>query len=141
MDSVLCLEDELSKAQINKERGAAVFFDLEKAYDMLSKEGLLIKLHTMRIGGKVLNWMMDILHKKTIQVKVGSEMSSRYEVDNGVPQGSVISRDKMWGKKWGFSFSVEKSKVMFFTRKRIRGNTHLKLYGNNLETVESFTFF
>lgn len=51
MDPVLCLEDEIRKAQVNKETVVAVFFDVEKAYDMLWKEGLLIKLHLMGIGG------------------------------------------------------------------------------------------
>lgn len=37
-------------------------------------------------------------------------------------------------------FSVEMTKVMFFTRKRNGRNTNLKLYGNSLETVESFRF-
>lgn len=44
MDAVLCLESEVRKAQTNKEIIVAVFFDIEKAYDMLWKEGLLIKL-------------------------------------------------------------------------------------------------
>ena len=35
MDPVLCLEDDIRKSQVNKEAVAAVFFDVEKAYDML----------------------------------------------------------------------------------------------------------
>ena len=51
MDSILCLEDEIRKAQVNKETMVAGFFDVGKAYyDMLWKEGLLIKLHQMGIG-------------------------------------------------------------------------------------------
>ena len=38
-----------------------------------------------------------------------------------------INQVEMWGKKCGFKFSVETTTVMFFTRKRIRGNTHFKL--------------
>ena len=45
MDPVLCLEDDIRKFQMNKEVVAAVFFDVEKAYDMLWREGLMIKLH------------------------------------------------------------------------------------------------
>ena len=45
MDPVLWLEDEIRKSQVNKEAVAAVFFDVEKAYDMLWREGLMIKLH------------------------------------------------------------------------------------------------
>lgn len=57
MDAVLCLEDEMRKAQVNKETVVAVFFDVEKAYDMLWKEGLMIKLCKMGIGGRIFNWV------------------------------------------------------------------------------------
>lgn len=39
MDSILSLEAEIRKAQVNKEILVGVFFDVEKAYDMLWKEG------------------------------------------------------------------------------------------------------
>lgn len=35
MDSILCIESEIRKAQINKEVIIGVFVDVEKAYDML----------------------------------------------------------------------------------------------------------
>ena len=35
MDPFLCLEDDIRKSQVNKEVVAVVFFDVEKAYDML----------------------------------------------------------------------------------------------------------
>lgn len=188
IDSVIRLEDEIRKAQINKETMAAVFFDVEKAYDMLWKEGLLIKLNIMGVGGRIFNWIMDFLNERTIQVKIGAELSSQYIVENGTPQGSVISptlfsimindvfvnipndigrslfaddgalwkrgrnveyvvkkmqdginQVEKWGTKWGFKFSVEKTKVMFFTRKKVK-EWYLKLYGNKLERVESFRF-
>ena len=43
MDLILRLESEIRKAQTNKEVVVAVFFDIEEAYDMLWKDGLLIK--------------------------------------------------------------------------------------------------
>ena len=43
MDPVMCLETEIRKAHVNKESVMAVFFDVEKAYDMVWKEGLMIK--------------------------------------------------------------------------------------------------
>lgn len=39
MDSIVCLESEIRKAQINKEVLIGVFFNVEKAYDMLWKRG------------------------------------------------------------------------------------------------------
>lgn len=37
-----------SKAQVNKEIVVGLFFDNKKAYDMLWKEGLLIKLKNLK---------------------------------------------------------------------------------------------
>ena len=45
-----------------------------------------------------------------------------------------------WGRKWDFTFSIEKTKVMFFTQKKIDESMKLELYGRNLERVKSFTF-
>ncbi len=44
MDPIICLETEVKKDQVNKESVMAVFFDVEKAYDMVWKEGIMIKL-------------------------------------------------------------------------------------------------
>ncbi|CAJ1057143.1 RNA-directed DNA polymerase from mobile element jockey [Xyrichtys novacula] len=91
MDAVVRLESEVRKAQANKESVVVVFFDIEKAYDMMWKEGLLIKLQGMGIGGRVFNWVKDFLNDRKIQVRIGTEISSKYEVRNGTPQGSVVS--------------------------------------------------
>lgn len=68
----------MRKAQVNKEVVAAVFFDLENAYDRMWKERILIKLEILGVGGRMYNWLNDLLF--------GS-----YGVDNGTLQGSVIS--------------------------------------------------
>lgn len=91
MDPMIRLETELRKAQANKESVIAVFFDIEKAYDMMWKEGLLIKMHKMGIGGRVYNWIKDFLFGRKIQLRIGSDISNQYTMDNGTPQGSVIS--------------------------------------------------
>ena len=90
MDPDVCLEDDIRKAQVNKEKVAAVFFDVEKAYAILRREGLMIKLHRMGIGGNMFNWSVGFLRGRTIQVKVGAELSSKHIVENGPPQGSVV---------------------------------------------------
>lgn len=61
MDNVLCLESEIRKAQSNKEMVIAVFFDVEKAYDMLWKEGLLIKLANLGMKGKMYNCVLSFM--------------------------------------------------------------------------------
>lgn len=39
----------------------AVFFDIEKAYDMIWGEGLLIKLSKLGIKGRIYRWVRDFL--------------------------------------------------------------------------------
>lgn len=92
MDPMTCLEHEIRKAHINKEALFAVFFDVVKAYDMMWKEGLLIKLKKMGVGGRIFNWIKDFMGGMEIQVRIGRKMSRQYVVKNGTPQGIVISR-------------------------------------------------
>lgn len=68
-----------------------VFLDTEKAYDMLWKEGLVIKLYNAGIRGRMLNWIKDFLRSQSIQVRVWGSLSDTVDVDNGTPQRSVIS--------------------------------------------------
>lgn len=49
LDSIVRLELDIRKALTNEE-AVAVFFDIEKDYDMLWKEGLLIQLEQIGIG-------------------------------------------------------------------------------------------
>uniref|UniRef100_A0A8C6KLW6 Reverse transcriptase domain-containing protein n=1 Tax=Nothobranchius furzeri TaxID=105023 RepID=A0A8C6KLW6_NOTFU len=91
MDAIVYLEAEIRKALINKESLVVVIFDVEKAYDMVWKEGLLIKLKKLGVGGRMYNWIEDFLSERSIQVKIGSALSRGCKVENGTPQGSVIS--------------------------------------------------
>ncbi len=43
----------------------------EKAYDMIWKEGLMIKLDMMGITGIIYNWIKDFLADRFIQVRIG----------------------------------------------------------------------
>lgn len=58
---------------------------------MMWKDGLLIKLKLMGIRGRLFNWIKDFMIGRTIQVRVGNETSNQCVVENGTPQGRVIS--------------------------------------------------
>lgn len=91
MDNVVALDYEVRKAFANKECLIAVFLDTEKAYDMLWKEGLLIKLLRYGVSWRMIWWIKNFLEVRTIQVRVGGAIYDVASVDNGTPQGSVIS--------------------------------------------------
>ena len=69
----------------------AVFFDVEKAYDLMWREGLLIKLRRLGVSGLLFGWVRDFLTGRKMEVRVGRSFSGSCEVGTGTPQGSVIS--------------------------------------------------
>ena len=72
MDAVLSLDMDIKKAMANKEAVVAVFLEIEKAYDMLWKEGLQIALYDAGIRGRMFNWIMNFLCNRSIQVRIGN---------------------------------------------------------------------
>ena len=92
MESVKILDQDIERAFSNKESVVSVFLDIEKAYDSLWKEGLMIKMFDLGVRGRMFNWIKDFLMNRTIQVMVGGVSSKSVEIENGTPQGSVISR-------------------------------------------------
>lgn len=74
MDPVVCLEEAIRKAQVNKETVVAVFFDIEKAYDMMWTEGLLIKLNQMGVRGRMYQWIRAFLSERTLRVRIDGEL-------------------------------------------------------------------
>ena len=140
----------------------------------------------MGTTGRTLNWIQTFIFDRYIQVKMGTTTWTRYKVDNGAPQGSVISpilfsimiKDvysdissdigkassaddgASWtrGKNltliqekignvirmvekcsysWGFRFSVEKTKVVMFCRKKM-SEAGLKMNVEQLDQVNTF---
>ena len=77
-DPVVCLEDELRKVQVKNKTVVAVFFDVEKACDILLKESL-IKMYLMEIGGIIFN--IDFLNGRNIKVKIESVISRKCVVE------------------------------------------------------------
>ena len=52
----------------------------------------------------------------------------------------AIDEVERWAFMWGFRFSVEKTQTVFFTRRKVRDEVCLRLYGRNLERVGAFRF-
>ena len=65
--------------------------DLEKVFELVWHQGLRYKMGTLGLRGNVLKFVEDFLKDRSIQVRVGAAMSSTYFLENGTPQGSVLS--------------------------------------------------
>jgi len=91
MDQIIRLETDIHKAMLNKEYTIVVFLDLEKAYDLLWRKGIIYKMYEAGLRGKILKWVEAFFSRRTVQVRVDGILSNSKEVLQGIPQGSVIS--------------------------------------------------
>ena len=64
--------------------------DFSKAFDRVWHRGLLLKIKSYGIAGKLYLWLSDYLKNRTQCVKIANHISSKKRINAGVPQGSVL---------------------------------------------------
>ena len=69
----------------------AVFIVLEKAYDMVWRHLLLNILFKLGLEGNLPNFIKNFLSNFKIKVRIGDILSQSFILENGLPQGSVLS--------------------------------------------------
>ena len=67
-----------------------IALNIAGAFDRVWHKGLLAKLQERGIQGDLLKLLENYLHGRTLQVAVGGQNSQHYQVQAGVPQGSVL---------------------------------------------------
>ena len=67
-----------------------VFCDVSKAFDRVWHRGLLIKLKSIGVRGKLFDWFANYLTDRKQQVQIENISSDMLSVDAGVPQGSIL---------------------------------------------------
>ena len=81
------LQNTIRNALNNKLSVITIFLDIEKAYDMIWREGLLFKLlNQIKINGKMYNWIQDFLKNRKFQVRINNSFSKKYNIENGTPK-------------------------------------------------------
>ena len=68
-----------------------IFFDFQKAFDVVNHQVLLTKLSWIGIADPLLGWIKDFLINRSTRVSVASCTITPTTVLSGVPQGSVLS--------------------------------------------------
>ena len=89
------LKGTILKNQEENKFTIGVFIDLSKAFDTLSHDILLRKLHKYGIRGTTLDWFRSYLSDRSMRVKIQSsngkiEYSSYHPLSYGTPQGSCL---------------------------------------------------
>ena len=88
---VLRVTEFVNDAFSRKQKVAAVFLDVAKAFDSVWHDGLVFKLHKSKIPPSLLKIIKSFLTNRSFQAKIGTSKSTTRPLRAGVPQGSVLS--------------------------------------------------
>ncbi|VDL93727.1 unnamed protein product [Schistocephalus solidus] len=68
----------------------AVYIDFKKAFDSVPHHRLLYKLNRIGVRDRLLNWIEKVLTGRSQTVHISDKQWTKFEVESGVHQGSVI---------------------------------------------------
>jgi len=91
VDQAVRLKTEAENAMQNGNFTIAIMLDFTRAFDLIWIDGLLLKLISLNITGKIYNWIKNFLENRKSKVKIQNAFSDPYSLDNGTPQGSSLS--------------------------------------------------
>ena len=68
----------------------ALLTDLSKAFDCMTHDLLIAKLHALNFDMNALNLIFDYLTERKQRVKINSSFTSYLDIFQGVPEGSIL---------------------------------------------------
>ena len=86
---VMLMEDMSRNANAGQQTDL-ILLDFSKAFDKVSHEKVLHKLHRYGICGHVLHWIKAFLANRSQTVVLEGEKSAQLSVTSGVPEGSML---------------------------------------------------
>ena len=75
----------------NDEKKIAIFIDLEKAFELASPTVIVDILINRGVKGYLIGWIKDYLVERRARVKYQGAHSRSFPLENGTPQGGVLS--------------------------------------------------
>ena len=89
--AILKVHNDFLKFVDDKKCIMLVLLDLSAAFDTIDHHVLLARLHSrFGISGKALAWIQNYLSNRTQSVIIKNSMSKKWNLQFGVPQGSVL---------------------------------------------------
>lgn len=81
----------IQEAFVNNQDVMLVNLDIEKAYDMVWTYRIKSILRDIGIKDHMYNFLINFMSEREIQVRVNTHLSTTKTLDNGLPQGSILS--------------------------------------------------
>ena len=91
IDHLTRLEHHIKTGFSKKQLVFSIFFDIEKAYDMTWRYGIIQDLHKAGLRGSLPKYLTAFLAERLFSVKIKNHLSTVKLQQNGIPQGSVLS--------------------------------------------------
>ena len=85
------MEATVRKAHANSEHVVSIFFDMERAYDLPLRHGILMDIHEVGTEGRMFNFILNFLKPISFKVKDNKILSDTKVRTEGIPQGNVVS--------------------------------------------------
>ena len=91
IDCLVRLESAIQETFKRDEYMVAVFLDIEKAYDMLWRHSITKAMKKLKLEDHLPEFVVNFLTDRKIRIKIGDYTSEQFLIENGIPQGSVLS--------------------------------------------------
>ncbi|KAL1446969.1 hypothetical protein WDU94_012254 [Cyamophila willieti] len=91
LDSLAVIQHYILFGFACKQPTVMIGLDIEKAFDLTWRHKVLKKLDEWNIHGRMFTYLQNFLFNRKIQVKIKNMLSSPYELENGILQGSSLS--------------------------------------------------
>ena len=89
-EALKSLNEKIASALNEGKFVGAIFVDLQKAFDTINRRKIIEKLKKLGLDTKFCNILCSYLTERKCCVRIGKEVSSELEINDGVPQGSVL---------------------------------------------------
>ena len=90
-DVLARVESDVLNAFAEGKHLVAILIDISKAYDTTWKCNILMKIYNYGIRGPLAHFIKNFLRDRQFKLKIGNTLSKVYALEEGVPQGSVLS--------------------------------------------------
>ena len=90
-DALIYFERAIQNAFLNRSHLTAVFLDIEKAYDMTWRHGILQQIQEWGFRGRMPLFIQEFMRERSFRVRLQDTLSTPHRLENGVPQGCILS--------------------------------------------------